>query len=286
MQITANDIKLEYEEYGPKDGPCMILVRGLGSQLVHWPDEFVHGFAELGYRTLIFDNRDVGLSQRCPRRDVPGDAATIIARAKSGKPLNAAYTVADMGADITGLMDALQIPQAHVLGISLGAAVTVEIENTNRLSSAILIMSAWPDRLSTDDIQQLVAYPAGLVEAQNNWLKVHSEWGSPGFPADDDFIRFQAATAWHRGHDAAGVNRQLLALLNAPDRTDKMRSFDVTTLVIHGADDNLIPADVGKKIAGLIPKAKLQIVQGMGHVITPKLAPLIVQMVDAFIRPK
>lgn len=283
MQITANGIQLEYEDHGPQDGPALVLVRGLGSQLVHWPTEFVQGFAALGYRTIIFDNRDVGRSQHFPKVGVVSGAASIAAHMKAGKVFQSAYVLSDMGNDIIGLLDALNIAKAHILGISMGAAITAAITQQERLLSAILIMSAGPNPLPPETLQQLLAEPMDLQQAQDGWIKVHQDWGSPGFPVDDDYIREQATCAWHRGHDATGINRQILAILKSPDRNAKMAAMKLPCLVIHGADDALIPPDVGRKIAGLIPGAQLEIVKGMGHIITPSLAPVIVDMVHGFL---
>ncbi|NOX39413.1 MAG: alpha/beta fold hydrolase [Alphaproteobacteria bacterium] len=281
MQITANGIQLEYEEYGAKDAPVIILIRGLGTQLVHWPRLFIDGLVALGLRTIVFDNRDAGLSQKF---DGVGAAREIRAILKSGGQPEPAYSLDDMALDTVGLMDALSIKRAHVFGISMGGAITqlLAINHADRLLSATMVMTA-AHLGGAGLLEYLLLPPQTCEQAQENWVQGHRDWGSPGFPISEEALRAEAALAWERYPDADGSNRQAIATLAAPDRREALKNVALDCMVIHGAVDTLIPVDKGRKIAALIPNARLHLIEGMGHVITPLLSPIIVQMVGDFI---
>lgn len=287
MQIKANGITLEVEEHGDGDGAPVILIRGLGSQLIHWPPELLHELSGRGFRVLVFDNRDVGKSARCPAPGVDGDAKTILDDLAAGRVPQAAYTLDDMADDVVGLMDARGIAQAHVFGISMGGGIvqSLALRHADRLLTASIVMSR-AAFTGPGAIDQLLSYPLdrpGYIAAA---LEADRAWGSPGFPAPDSYFRDLAGRAFDRGADAQGVNRQLLAILTSPDRREALRDVDLPCLVIHGADDALIPPDAGKEIAALIPDAQLQIVPGMGHIITPLLAPVLVDLLVDFVAAK
>ncbi|NOX74688.1 MAG: alpha/beta fold hydrolase [Alphaproteobacteria bacterium] len=285
MQIKANGISLEYEEYGPKDGPPLILIRGLGSQLVYWPQELVQGFASAGYRTITFDNRDVGLSQRFARKGVTDSKASILARAAGGDLPKPAYTLDDMARDVVGLIDALNIPHAHIFGISMGGGIAqlLAINHADRLLSASIVMTTAKFR-GPEMLEILLVEDEDRATFQESWIAGNMDYGSPGFRAPDSYIRAEAGQAWDRGADAAGVNRQTLATMASSDRREMLKAVNLPCLVIHGAVDTLIPPEAGREIAALIPQAELEIIDGMGHVITPLLGPVIVGLLDRFIR--
>lgn len=284
MQIKANGITLEVQQHGPQDGVPLILIRGLGSQLIHWPREMLSGLVDQGFRVVIFDNRDVGQSARCPAPGVDGRAETILADLAAGRAPQAAYTLDDMADDVIGLMDALGIVRAHVFGISMGGGIVQALAlcHANRLLSATIVMSR-AAFTGQGAIDQLLSHPQdreGYIDAA---LIGDHAWGSPGFPAPDSYFRDLAGRAYDRGAEPEGVNRQLLAIIASPDRRHALRAIDLPCLVIHGADDALIPAQAGEEIAALIPDAVLRIVPGMGHIITPALAPVMVDLLAGFI---
>jgi len=284
MQIKANGIMLEYEEYGPMDGVPLILIRGLGTTLAHWPDEFMQGFAALGYRTIIYDNRDVGLSQRCPKAGVSGKVADILGALKAGVIPEPAYEFSEMTLDTIGLMDALGLDKAHIFGISMGGGIAqlLAIHHADRLLSDTIVMTAAGLR-DPSLLPLVLTYPQTREQAQDALVTEYSEWGSPGYPMAEDEIRALAGGLWDRSHDPEGVNRQALATFSAPERREDLQTVDLPCFVLHGEDDALIPPDAGREIGVLIPKAELKILSGMGHIITPKLAPVIVEMVHDFI---
>jgi len=283
MKIKSNGIYLEYEEYGPAQGEPLILIRGLGSQLVHWPDVFIEGFVEAGYRTIIFDNRDVGLSQRCAKAGVSSDAGEVLAQASSGHKPPASYDLDDMANDVIGLLDGLGIEQAHIFGISMGGAITqlLAVNHAHRLLSAIMVMTT-ARQLPVDRLSELLIDPQTREQAMASWLAYNNMYGSHGYPMAESEVLAEAGLAFDRGQDADGNNRQTLAMLNSADRRAMLASITLPCLVIHGADDQVLLPELGREISELIPGARYEEVPGMGHVISPKLAPFIVEMVVGF----
>ena len=285
MQIKANDIWLEYQETGPKDGVPLVMIRGLGTQLIQWPQELIQGFASLGYRVIVFDNRDIGLSQSFASAKVPSTKSEILAITQKGEFPTLAYTLDDMAQDVVGLMDALAIAKAHIFGISMGGAISqlLLIDHGDRLLSGTVVMTGAKLR-SANLLDLILVDDEDREQFQESWVQGHAQWGSTGFPMPRADIRAEAAAVWDRGCQAGAVNRQALATVSARDRRELLKSVTVPSFVIHGAVDTLIPPDAGREIASLIPDAKLEIIDGMGHVITPLLAPMIVEMVDGFLR--
>lgn len=290
MQIQANGIILEACESGPDNGPTLILVRGLGSQLIHWPAELSEGFATAGFRVVMFDNRDVGLSQRCPLENTPVNKAEILSIASSGEKMLVAYTLADMARDVIGLMDALKIETAHIFGISMGGVIAqlLCIENPERLLSATMAMtSADPlagDPRNIDRLCSFLAHPMVRKSYVESWLREHASNGGQRFPMATEEIRAEAELAWSRGVDPEGINRQALATFVNPEHSNKLIHVDLPCLVLHGTEDTLIPARLGAELAALIPDCEYQTIVGMGHIITPRLAPLIVRLVTDFLK--
>ena len=284
MKLRANGISIEYELTGARDGLPLVLITGLGSQLVHWSEDLIAGFAAAGYCVITFDNRDVGLTSRVPG---PGPAVgpdDIRARLRAGQPVAAPYDLADMADDVAALIVGLGFARAHVFGISMGGMVTQQmmIDHPDRLLSATIVMSSpGPSRIENAD--QLILDRIGREAYLATSVTGFQDWGSPGFPAPDSYFRDKAANAWDRGHDADGVNRQFLAVLGSPDRREGLRRSAVRTLVIHGADDRLIGPEHGRALAALIPGAELEIIEGMGHTIPPLLAPRIVARTKRFL---
>ena len=285
MQIEANGITLDYDETGPRDGVPLVLIRGLGSQRIHWPDAFLTGLAAAGYRVITFDNRDIGRSRRCPAPGVDGRAETILAEVAAGRQPAAAYSLDDMARDVVGLMDALGIDRAHVFGMSMGGGIVqlLALDHAPRLRSATIVM-ARASFVGGGPLDKLLAHPETREQFIETALWADREWGSPGFPVSEEYLRAQAGAAFDRGAEPEGVNRQLLAILHSGDRRDRLGGVTVPCLVIHGAQDTLIGPEHGREIAALIPDAELEVIEGMGHVITPLLSPVLIARLDRFIR--
>lgn len=282
MKIDANGITLDAALFGTPGDTPLVLIRGLGSQRVHWAQELIDGFVARGHRVVTFDNRDVGGSRRCS--DTPAGADDILAMIAEGRDLPVPYTLDDMARDVTGLMDALDIGRAHVFGISLGGIITQRLicDHADRLLSAMVVMS--PARLRDPSrAGELLVRDLDREAYIKNEIRTEAQWGSPDYPAPETWTRGVAARAWDRGADADGVNRQLLAAFATENRIDDLAQAKVPTLVIHGRDDTLVPWQAGHEIAETIPGAEWELIEGMGHIITPALAPVIVERVARFI---
>lgn len=265
----ANGIELEYASYGSTTDPALILIRGLGTQMVEWSDRLLTDLEALGLRVVIFDNRDVGLSSKVDEQ----------------------YELQDMAADVVGLMDALDIPAAHVFGISLGGMVAqlVAVNFPARVLSLCSVMSSSGNRdlpPMSSAAQEYLLRPAASGEPAAA-IELSAEnaayFGSPGYPELLAVRLARARMTYERCYFPLGVSRQMMALLNDGSRVARLASIVAPTLVIHGADDPLIEPHFGEDTAANIPGAQLQIVPGMGHNIPDALAPDIAQRVGEFI---
>ncbi|MFL5782544.1 MAG: alpha/beta hydrolase [Thermoleophilaceae bacterium] len=265
--VRANGIELAYETAGHAADPPLVLIHGLSRQLIDWRDELIDAFAARGLFVIRFDNRDAGESTHLHDAG-PADLAAVY----SGDSSAAAYALSDMAADTAGLIDALGLGSAHVAGVSLGGMVaqTLAIEHPDRVRSLTSIMSTTGERevgQPTPEAQQvLTSSPASNVE-EAVALRLASQRviGSPGFDRDEAWIAQNAARAYERAFDPAGVGRQLAAIVASGDRTARLRELDVPALVIHGEEDPLIGLSGGRATAAAVPGAELITIPGMGH---------------------
>lgn len=260
-------ITLAHESFGDPADPPVLLVMGLGTQMIGWPDAFCERIAAHGRHVVRFDNRDVGLSTHL--HDAPRvDLGAVFAGDHAGVP----YRLTDLAADAVGLLDALGIDRAHVVGVSMGGMIaqTVAIEHPGRVASLTSIMSTTGDRsvggATQAALAALLAPPAtSRDEAIERTLTTARVIGSPGFPLDEESVRDRAGLAWDRGHDPAGVTRQIAAIQASPDRTVALGAVTAPTVVVHGAEDPLIDVSGGKATAAAVPGARLVVLDGMGH---------------------
>lgn len=282
--VTANGIRLAYETSGPAGAPPILLVMGLGMPLVFWPDAFVDGLVKAGFRVVRFDNRDCGLSERVVEKvHVPVPVA--MARSLMGRDVGAPYTLADMAADATGLLDALSIERAHVVGVSLGGMVAqvLAARFRERVATLTSIMSssgnpfvamARPRALGA--ILHRPDDPDDPASVADHLVHVMEVIGSHGFPVDPKALRELCERVARRGYDAHGTGRQMLAVLASGDRRAELETIAAPTLVIHGLEDPLIPKAAGREVARHVPGAKLLEFEGMGHDLPAALVPKIV----------
>jgi pimeloyl-ACP methyl ester carboxylesterase len=269
---TPAGISLAYETIGSPSDPPLLLVMGFGTQLIGWPLGFRERLADGGRFVIAFDNRDCGLSAKFDGQG--GALADIIAAASAGDLETArsltAYTLSDMADDGLGLLTALAIEQAHVVGASMGGMIaqTMAIEHPERVLSLTSMMSTTGEpefgQPTPEALQALLA-PApsdrdGYIAAAESWLI----WRSRRYP-DLPGARALAADSYDRGYYPEGVTRQLAAMIASGSRADALRELAVPTLVIHGRDDTLIAPDGGERTASLIPGARLLLVDDMGH---------------------
>jgi pimeloyl-ACP methyl ester carboxylesterase len=278
-RAPANGIEIVYETIGDRSNPALLLIMGLGTQLIHWDTELCRRFAERGFFVIRFDNRDAGRSTQI-KAPVPN-----LVRAMAGFKLDAPYLLDDMAEDAFGLLDHLGIEAAHVAGASMGGMIaqTMAIRRPERVSSLTSIMSTTGERrVGRPKLRVwsvlLRRAPRGKDAYVEYFVRVFRLIGSKGFPADDDRIRALAAASYERGHHPAGTGRQLAAIMASGDRTERLRQLRVPTTVFHGRSDPLVPFRGGRATAEAIPDARLIAIPGMGHDLPPEIWP---QLVDA-----
>jgi pimeloyl-ACP methyl ester carboxylesterase len=275
----VNGIEIAYERLGDPSGQPLLLVMGLGMQLIHWDRELCDLLVERGFHLIRFDNRDAGHSTKI---DAP---VPDVRRAMVGLRVEAPYRLRDMAADAVGLLDHLGIPAAHVVGASMGGMIaqTIAIEHPERVLSLTSIMSTTGEkrvgrpkfRVWGVLMRQAPRQKEGYID---HFVRVFRMIGSRGFPFDEARIRELAAATWERDHDPRGTGRQLAAIIASGDRTAQLRALRVPTTVIHGRDDPLVPFRGGRATAEAIPDAKLIAIPGMGHDLPREIWP---QVVDA-----
>ncbi len=273
-RTAANGIEIEYDERGRPDDPPVLLIMGLSAQMTSWDEEFVDLLASHGLRVIRFDNRDIGLSTWLDDAGVPEPPAD--GAAALPEP---AYSLADMAADSAGLLDALGIGSAHIVGASMGGMIAqaFAIAYPQRTRTLTSIFSTTGDpavgqpRPGLAEQLFLTAPPAGREEAIEASVAGSKLISSPGYPPDEDRLRDRAAAAYDRAYHPAGVLRQALAVVTQPDRTAELARLSVPTLVIHGDADPLVDPSGGRATAAAVPGAELWMVPGMGHDIPPVL---------------
>jgi pimeloyl-ACP methyl ester carboxylesterase len=270
-RAPANGIELEYEVFGADDAPPLLLIMGLGAQMILWDDEFCAALAARGHRVVRFDNRDVGLSSKLDGWRTL-DVVAAMGGWALGRPVAAPYTLSDMAADTIGLLDALGLDAAHLVGASLGGMIaqTLAIEHPRRVLSLTSIMSTTgnprlPRARPAAAAALLEPPPRDRQSAMARAVKVFRTIGSPGFPLDEARVRERAGRSFDRSSHPAGVARQMLAVLASGSRVESLRRVTAPTLVIHGTDDPLVPLAAGVETARLVPSAELLLIEGMGH---------------------
>ena len=279
-RATLNGIEIVYETIGDPSKPPLLLVMGLGTQLIHWDVELCERFADRGFHVIRFDNRDAGRSTYI---DAP---VPNIRRAMAGLRIDAPYLLGDMADDAFGLLDHLDIEAAHVAGVSMGGMIaqTMAIRRPERVLSLTSIMSTTGERRAGRPKLRvwgvlLRRAPRDKDAAVEYFVQVFGLIGSKGFPADEDRIRALAAEAYDRGHSPAGTGRQLAAIMASGDRTERLRELRMPTLVFHGENDPLVPVRGGRATAEAIPGARLVTIPGMGHDLPRAVWPRLVDAV-------
>jgi pimeloyl-ACP methyl ester carboxylesterase len=288
MPIARTDgIEIAYETFGPADGRPLLLIMGLAAQMILWDDEFCAALAARGHRVIRFDNRDVGLSTKLDAAGMP-DAAAAMQAALLGERIAAPYLLRDLAADGVGLLDALGIPAAHVVGASMGGMIaqTMAITYPARVLSLTSIMSTTGERSlppARPEAAAVLLLPAPADRAGNVERAVHifRTIGSPGFPFDEARVRDLAGRSYDRCFSPAGAARQLVAILASGSRREALAAVTIPTLVIHGRDDPLIPLEAGLDTARAVPGAELLVIDGMGHDLPRAAWPEIVERIGA-----
>jgi pimeloyl-ACP methyl ester carboxylesterase len=270
--VKANGIQIEYETFGESSSRPLLLIMGLGLQMIRWDEELCEELANRGYYVIRFDNRDVGLSTKFEIYD-HYKYKKIITALKRGEKVEAFYTLDDMADDAIGLLDAIGIEKAHVCGLSMGGMIaqTLAIRYPSRVRSLISIMSSTgnpelpPARPEAVDAV-LTPPPKGREEAIEYMTKAQRILAGSGLPFDEEMIRTMEERSYDRCFYLKGIIRQLMAILSHGSRKAALKSVRVPTLVIHGSEDLLIPVEAGIDTAEAVPGAELLIIDGMGHI--------------------
>jgi pimeloyl-ACP methyl ester carboxylesterase len=269
--VIANGIQIEYETFGKPTSQPLLLIIGLAGQLFYWDEQMCNRLAEEGLYVIRFDNRDVGLSSKLEEAGIP-DIMKAIETLMQGGKIEPPYTIEDMADDAVGLLDAIGIKRAHLCGMSMGGMIaqSIAIRYPERVLSLISIYS----RTGDPDIPQPKPEVMGLLLTPppeeraafiEHELKVFRAITGPGFPFDEQYHRNLVAQTYDRAFYPQGAARQLMAIMAQSNRKPALASVSVPTLVVHGADDPLVPVQGGKETAEAVPGAELMIIDGMGH---------------------
>ena len=271
-KTTANGIEIHYEEEGDPAAPAMLLIMGFGAQLTLWPDELVEALAAQGFRVIRYDNRDVGLSQKFDGVKAPG-LVKMTLLSKIGFTPKVPYTLADMADDGVGLLDALGIERAHIVGASMGGMIAqhVAARHPDRCLSLTTVFSTTgnpklpPAR--PEAMKALITRPDSTEEGVlvEHGMMLARTIGSPGYPTPEDRLRERTLASVRRSFYPEGPTRHLSAIVADGDRRAMLRDIAVPTLVLHGEDDPLVPCEGGRDTAASIPGARLKTIPGWGH---------------------
>jgi pimeloyl-ACP methyl ester carboxylesterase len=284
---TANGIQIEYDTFGDKSSRPLLLIMGLSDQMIMWDEEFCEQLAAKGHYVIRFDNRDVGLSTKFDEAGIPDLMEAMLAM-KEGKKIGAPYSLDDMADDSVGLLDALGIDKAHICGISMGGMIaqTMTIRHAERVSSLTSIMSS-PNahfflRAKPDVMDIFLTPPPEEREAYIEYgVKLWEILCGSHFPFNEDWFRKKLALCYDRCFYPQGVERQLAAVLAHGDRTHALKSMTAPTLVIHGADDPIIPVDCGEATAEAVRGATFLAIEGMGHDLPVEVWPQVIDAITA-----
>ncbi len=278
--VRANGITIHYDSFGAIDAEAMVLIAGLGTQMIRWPVPLCQDLAARGYRVIRFDNRDAGLSTHFPECPAPDFAALAATLARGQRP-DVPYTLHDMAADTIGLLDALSIARAHLVGRSMGGMIAqlVASDHAARVMSLTAIMSSTgnPALPSADsEVMAMLTRPAPSPLADEAGYLAHSLGfarciAGPGYPFDEDAQREQIRAETRRAWHPAGFGRQLAAIAATGDLRSKLANIRAPTLVLHGSHDRLFPPACGADIAAHVAGAELMLIDGMGHDVPPAL---------------
>ncbi len=286
--LKANGLQLAYDEFGERKHPAIILIMGLGTQMIAWPESFCVDLATQGFRVVRFDNRDIGLSEKLHDKGRP-NLIRVALKQRFGLVNKVPYRLVDMATDTIGVMDALDIDAAHLVGISMGGMIaqTVAGHFPKRTLSLTSIMSSSGHRslpsASVKVTRAVFKRPgeeneaAYLERALETWKLI----GSPGYPVDEDVLKERMLTSYRRSYYPAGAARQATAIVASGDRVKLLKRIEAPTLVIHGKDDQLVPVACGIHTAEQVKESTLELFDGMGHNLPEALLPRFAELISA-----
>lgn len=283
-----NGLDIAYDEFGEASAPPMLLIMGLGTQMIAWPDPFCEGLAAHGLRVIRFDNRDVGLSTKFHDAQSPGMLRLLIGSKLGLKPRGIPYDLYDMARDAVFLMDRLSVETAHVVGASMGGMIAqiLGARHGTRVRSLTSIMSTTgnpklPGPSAEVRKQMFLKRPKDpdretLIQHSMRTIRMI---GSPGFPTSDEELREKVERSFDRAFYPPGYMRHITAIVATGDRSAEVSGIKVPTLVVHGADDPLVPLACGKDTVARIEGARFEVIAGMGHDLPTALVPDLVEMI-------
>jgi pimeloyl-ACP methyl ester carboxylesterase len=286
VKISAGNVQLEVEDHGPPNGEPLVMIMGLGMQLVAWPEGFVELLVARGFRVIRFDNRDIGLSQRFDDLGVP-NVPLVTMRAALGLPVHAPYAIADLADDTAALLDALRLPAAHVCGASMGGMVAqhLAVRHAARVRSLTLMMTtSGARRLPQPSLRvraALIARPTRFdVDAMvDHYVHLLHVIGSPGFPPDEAELRERLEFSIRRSFRPRAVARQIAAIAADGDRSALLARVKAPTAILHGRADPLIPVAAAHDLAAKIAGASVEIIDGWGHDLPRELWPRYTEVI-------
>lgn len=292
-KVKANGIEIEYETTGDKKNPALLLVMGLGAQLTIWPDKLFTGLADRGFHVIRYDNRDTGLSTNFSawgQANVPA----AIQKAMKGEKVDAPYTLDDMAADAIGLLDALGLQKAHMVGASMGGMIVqvVAAKHPERTRSMVSIYSTSGRPGLPQGKPEALAVLGSAPENDSrearvaHGMKLRRTIGSPGYPTPEAELRAFVEKNVDRSWYPEGTMRQYQSIIASGPRVELLKTVKVPTLVMHGEDDPLLPVEGGRDVARLVPGAQLQTIAGWGHDFPAQLVPDIADRIAAFCKGK
>jgi len=290
-QAQANGITLEYESFGRASDPAVLLIMGFSAQMTMWPVAFCKGLAERGFRVVRFDNRDIGKSTHLTNLGAPNVPEAMM-KMMSGQPVAAPYQLEDMAKDSVALLDALGIDSAHIVGASMGGMIAqiVAAKHRKHTRSLVSIMSTTGNRSlpqAKPEAMAAITMPPASDSREDRIAAGMKAWrviGSPAYPATDaELLESVSAMVDRVPYEPTGIARQLLAIVAAAPRNDLLKALKAPALVLHGADDPLLPVECGKDTAASIPGAKLEILPGVAHDFTDALVPVYLEHVGSFV---
>jgi pimeloyl-ACP methyl ester carboxylesterase len=290
-QVRANGIDIEYESFGRVGDPAILLIMGFAAQMTMWQQGFCEGLARKGFRVIRFDNRDIGLSTHLKGLPVPVPTE-LFARRMAGQTVEVPYALDDMAADAAALLKALGIDRAHIVGASMGGMIAqlVALNHPDVTRSLVSVMSTTgrPDLPPAKPEAMAALMTPPVSDSREDriaaGLNVVKTLGSPLYPDSDDVLLAAVAAAVDRApYDPAGVARQMGAIVAAPPRHERLKSLRCPAMVLHGAEDPIIPVEAGRDTAASIPGSALVVVPGMAHDFTQALVPVYLQHIGDFV---
>ena len=281
-ELSANGIRIEYDTFGDRGADPLLLIMGLGGQMTLWHEDFCRGLSSGGHFVVRYDNRDVGLSTKFDEAGTP-NVLEMMQRPPSGEAPQAGYTLHDMADDAAGVLDALEIEAAHVIGASMGGMIAQTVANRHpaRVRTLVSIMSSTGNpELPPAKPEAMAVLMRERAGSREQAIEAAVEGGrvlaGPGFPFDEARVRERAARNYDRSFNPEGIARQLAAIIASGSRKQALSAVRAPTLVVHGDADPLVPIEAGHDTVEAVPGAELLVIEGMGHDLPVQVFPRLI----------